>query len=190
MSSLFDVLDDYGLGYNEQARKLVETLLENLSELAGSEEPQEPPIPPKPKEACVGTYVMENGNNAVLAYDTRWLGVNSKYPFMGYLIPSLPGSSNVPMSGTWIGTGAYDSVGEYPQDLVVPEGLVHVHYACVHSDEAPQAPRHPLYPARLYSYDNLDGARRNNPENLPILRITYRDDQIISAQLVNDWEVA
>lgn len=179
MSSLFEVLDDYGLAYNEQARKLVETLLENLSDLAGSEEPKEPVKLPA---AHVGTYKMVDGNTAIVSYDRRWCGESDGFVLRGH----IRYGDGEDTAETWTEDGHFNEYGVTDDsDLVIPAGQVHVHYVVVTSSKHIVS-----YPKSISSYEKLACAREDNCENLPILRITYRDDQIISAQLVNDWEVA
>lgn len=181
MSSLYDVLDDYGLAGNEQATKLVESLLEVLCDMAGSEEPQTPTAPPKPKTACVGTYETTNGKTIVVTYDSRWLGdLDLSYPLRGHDIRDDDIADD-----NWTQSGCYLDHGADAEDLVIPEGHVHVHYAVVASSK-----HRVSYPKSFCSYEKLACAREDNCDNLPILRITYRDDQIISAQLVNDWETS
>lgn len=186
MSNLENLLDFYGLAGNKKAAELVEALLDVLSELPGTEEPVvEKPAPEK--AACVGTYKTEDGRTAVVTYDTRWVRDGNKYPLGGHIVGA---EKQLPSSATWLDSGEYDTGGALQQDLVIPEGHVHVHYVRVGTKEAYDFPNHPWYPLDISSYHNLAGARSVNTNNLPILRITYRDDAIISAQLVNDWETS
>lgn len=179
MSSLYNVLDDYGLAENEKATKLVESLLKALSEMVGSEEPKEPAELPV---AHVGTYKTVDGNTAIVSYDRRWCGESDGFVLRGH----IRYGDGEDAAETWTEDGHFNEYGVTDaSDLVIPGGHVHVHYVVVESA------KHTVpYPNGISSYSVLAHAREDNCENLPILRITYRDDQIISAQLVNDWETS
>ena len=177
------VLNEYGIKSTPELQQAIETIMRKMAE-------GQPPVKPV-RQFSTGVYQTEGGDTAYVLYDLRWLmsDYDADYPLSGIIVFN---DDVVNREQTWTSEGReYMYEEDNSGDLVMPEdaGPLHVHYVTLSSSESNTA--FDIYPRDLKnSYSMLEAARSQNFQSLPILRVTYRGDKVVSAQLVGEREMA